>query len=572
MIKLGQILKKKNLVTEQQIKEGLDRQRKSGERLGSVLVKMGFISEEDLLTALSGQLGLPYVKLKELAIDPAAFKKLPAKFAWHYGIMPVSLKGNVLTVATSDPMLPLNDVKLRLGCEIGQVLALENDITEFIKKYYGIGADTVERIIAKTPQQSVETYKSTPEVEDILKITEDASVINLVNQILLDAKEKNATDIHIEPYRDKLGIRYRIDGILYHANLPKDIERFFSAIISRIKIIARLNIIERRIPQDGRASIKVGKEEFDMRISTIPTRYGEGVVIRILPSTMLFGLERLGLEEDNLKILEGLIKKPHGVIFVTGPTGSGKTTTLYTCLNKIKSSENKIITIEDPIEYELEGISQIQVTPEINFGFADGLRSMLRHDPDIMMIGEVRDFETAELAIRAALTGHLVFSTLHTNDSAGGITRLLDIGVQPFLLASSVEAFIAQRLVRIICTSCKQEDKSVSKDAKLQIIHSIFGKELSQEDLKQKLSVKFYKGKGCEKCNSTGFRGRTAISEILQVTKSIRESILKKASSDAIKDVAVKEGMKTLGCSGWGKITKGLTTLDEVLKITQVIE
>ena len=337
MIKLGQILKKKNLVTDQQIKEGLDRQRKSGEQLGSILVKMGFISEEDLLTALSGQLGLPYVKLKELAIDPAAFKKLPAKFAWHYGIMPVSLKGNVLTVATSDPMLPLNDVKLRLGCEIGQVLALENDITEFIKKYYGIGADTVERIIAKTPQQSVETYKSTPEVEDILKITEDASVINLVNQILLDAKEKNATDIHIEPYRDKLGIRYRIDGILYHANLPKDIERFFSAIISRIKIIARLNIIERRIPQDGRASIKVGKEEFDMRISTIPTRYGEGVVIRILPSTMLFGLERLGLEEDNLKILEGLIKKPHGVIFVTGPTGSGKTTTLYTCLNKIKS-------------------------------------------------------------------------------------------------------------------------------------------------------------------------------------------------------------------------------------------
>lgn len=572
MIKLGEILQKKNLITPQQIKEALAKQRKTGARLGSIMVKMGFISEANLLTALSEQLGISYVKLKQIDIDPEAFKKLPAKFAWHYGIMPIKFKDNILTIASSDSMLQLNDVKLRLGCEINQVLALESEIMEFIRHYYGVGAETVEKIIAETSQQPAETYRVTPQVEDIEKTTEDASVINLVNQILLDAKKKDATDIHIEPFRDRLAIRYRVDGILYNANIPKDIERFFSAIVSRIKIMARLNIIERRIPQDGRASMKVGNEEFDLRISTIPTRYGEGVVIRILPSKMLFSLKKLGLETDNLKILEGLIRRPHGIIFVTGPTGSGKTTTLYTCLSKIKSSENKIITIEDPIEYELEGISQIQVAPEINFGFAEGLRSMLRHDPDIMMVGEVRDFETAELAIRSALTGHLVFSTLHTNDSAGGVARLLDIGVQAYLLATAVQAFIAQRLVRIICPHCKEEDKSVTKDGKAQIIKSIFGAKLTQEDLKKKLEVVFYKGKGCEKCNLTGFKGRTAVSEILQVSKSIKELVLKKASTDAIREAAVKDGMKVLAFSGWNKIVDGLTTLDEIVKLAQIIE
>ena len=572
MKKLGEILKKKNLVTEKEIKEALNKQHKTGERFGSVLVNTGLIKKEDLLTALSEQLDMPYVKLNQTAIDPSACKRLPAKFAWHYGIMPLEFKDNVLVVATSDPLVPLDDIKSYLGCAIKEVLALDTEIAEYIRKYYGVGAETIERIIDTTPKKPVDRYRVNPEVEDIVKITEDASVINLVNQILLDAREKDATDIHIEPFRDKLTIRYRIDGILYYANISKDIERFFSAIISRIKIMARLNIIERRIPQDGRASAKIGDEEFDMRISTIPTRYGEGVVIRILPSAMLFSLERLGFEKDNLKILEEIIKKPHGIIFVTGPTGSGKTTTLYTCLNKIISSESKIITIEDPIEYELEGTSQIQVAPEINFGFAEGLRSMLRHDPDIMMIGEVRDFETAELAIRAALTGHLIFSTLHTNDSAGGVTRLLDIGVQPYLLASSVEAFIAQRLVRVICRDCKEEDRTKNRDARIQIIYSIFGKELTEADLKQKLAVPFYKGKGCEKCNFTGFKGRTAVSEILRVTNPIKELILKKSSSDVIKNAAIKDGMKTLDYSGWNKIVKSVTTPDEVLKITQVIE
>lgn len=570
-MKLGEILFKKNLITSQQLREALDKQRVTGERLGSVLIKMGFVNEKDLLVALSEQSGIPYVNLKEIAIDATVVNKLPAKFAWHYTIMPIKFECNQLTIATLDPLWPLNDVKLLLGCEINQLLALESDIIEAIKKYYGVGAETVDKIIAKTPQQTVESCKAKQEIEDIQRINEDASVINLVNQIVLDAKQKDATDIHIEPFRNKMNIRYRIDGVLYYANMSKDIERFLPAIISRIKIMSGLNIIERRLPQDGRATVKVGTEELDLRISSIPTPYGESIVIRILPTKMLFSLEKLGAEVDDLKMLEDSIKRPNGIIFVTGPTGSGKTTTLYTCLNTIRSSETKIITIEDPIEYEVEGISQIQVTPEINFGFAEGLRSMLRHDPDIMMVGEVRDFETAELAIRAALTGHLVFSTLHTNDAAGAITRLLDIGVQPYLLASSVEAFIAQRLVRLICPSCKEKDKSVSNDAMLRIVESILGKKFVQENLEGR-EVTFYKGKGCNECNLTGFRGRTAIYEILIVNKTIKELILQRVSTNTIKEEAIKNGMKTLGMSGWNKVVKGLTSIDEIIKIVQVIE
>jgi len=574
-IRLGEILLKKNLINARELKEALEKQRKSktGERLGTILIKMGFIKEEDLLLALSEQLDISYIKLKEVRIDPSVVKKLPAKFAWHYTIMPIKFEGNVLTIATSDPLFPLNDVKLLLGCEITQVLSVEKEIVECIRRYYGVGAETVERIIAESPKKPKETpYRPKDEIADIEKATEDASVINLVNQILLDAKEKNATDIHIEPFRGKMNIRYRIDGVLYDASIPQNIEQFFSAIISRIKIMSRMDIIERRLPQDGRATVKVGGEEVDLRISTIPTRYGEGIVIRLLPTKMLFSLEKLGMEKDDLEVLEELIKKPHGVIFVTGPTGSGKTTTLYTCLNKIKSSETKILTIEDPIEYEIEGISQIQVAPEIKFDFAEGLRSMLRHDPDIMMVGEVRDFETAELTIRAALTGHLIFSTLHTNDAAGGITRLLDIGVQPYLLVSSVEAFIAQRLLRLICSSCKEKDEAIENDIKLQIAQSILGKDIAKGHHLRSSDIVFYKGKGCEKCNFTGFRGRIAVCEILQLNNAIKELILERASTDKIKLVAVKSGMKTLALSGWNKIIQGLTTPAEVIKITQMVE
>ncbi len=567
-MKLGETLLDKKLITPQQLEMALKEQAKSGELLGRVLVKMGYLREEQILSVVSEQLNIPFVRLQDITIDPSAIKKVPPKFAWHYKIIPIKYTNGKLTIAVFDPLRALNDVKMFLGYDVTAVLATEEEIVKAIEKHYGVGAETIEKIIAKAPEEAIVQYPALEKVEDIEKLAGDASVVRLVNQIILDAHKARATDIHIESFRGKMGLRYRIDGVLYEAKVPGDMVRLLPAIISRIKIMSRLNIIERRLPQDGRVVVKVGGEEFDLRISVIPTRHGEEVAIRILPARMLFSLEKLGLEPEDLKILETLIRKPHGVIFVTGPTGSGKTTTLYACLNKIKSSKNKIITIEDPIEYELEGVSQIQILPEVGLTFARALRSVLRHDPDIMMVGEVRDFETAELTIRIALTGHLIFSTIHTNDAAGGATRLLDIGIEPFLVASSVEAFIAQRLVRVICPKCKEEDTTRSAEIKLQII-----KEMSHQsefaNLKES-DIHFYRGRGCQTCNFTGFRGRTAIYEILVVNKAIRELILKKASSDRIREEAIKQGMKLLRLSGWKKVISGITTVDEVMRVTQV--
>lgn len=574
LIKIGQLLINKNLITAEQLEMALGEQNKTGEYLGVILVNKGFLKEEDFLKTLSEQLSIPFMKLKEVEIDPLAVKKVPAKFAWHYKVMPIKFEDNKLIIASFDPLRALDDLRLFLGHELKPVVASESEIMEAIKENYGVGAETVEGIIAKAPKGSRESDlpKETGKIEDIEKLAEDASVVKLVNQIILEACQKRATDIHIEPFRGKMNIRYRIDGILYNANVPADIERFFLAIISRIKIMSRLNIVERRLPQDGRSVIKIGQEELDLRISIIPTRYGEGMVIRILPMNMLFSLEKLGLVPDDLKLLEKLIKKPHGIILVTGPTGSGKSTTLYGCLNEIKSSKNKIITIEDPIEYELEGIIQIQVLPEIGFSFAQGLRSMLRHDPDIMMVGEIRDFETAELAIRSALTGHLVFSTLHTNDAAGAVARLLNIGIEPYLVASSVEAFIAQRLVRLICPECKRIDTTVPENIRLIIKQDMAKIKSGSDDPKRIEEIKFYRGQGCKECNFTGFKGRTAIHEILVVDKSIRELMLKKASTDEIRDKVVSQGMKTLRLCGWMKVMEGLTTPDEILRVTQTSE
>jgi len=580
VIQVGEMLVKKKFITPQQLKAGLKEQQKTGELIGKVLIKMGYLKEEKLLSVLSEQLNIPFVRLYDIVIDPSAIHKMPAKFAWYYKILPIKYAEGKLTIATFDPSRSLNDVKKFLGCEIIPVLATENELTKAIEKYYGVGSGTVERIIAMTPKEATE-LEPAEEILDIEKLAEDASVVKLVNQIILEAYQKRATDIHIDHFRERMSLRYRIDGILYEAKVPTDMMRFFQAIISRIKIMSKLNIVERRLPQDGRAIVKIGKTELDLRISIIPTRYGEGVVIRILPAKMLFSLQRLGLQETGLKMLEGLIQKPHGVIFVTGPTGSGKTTTLYTCLNKIKSSKNKIITIEDPIEYELEGISQMQVVPEIGLTFTKGLRSVLRHDPDIMMVGEVRDFETAELAIRIALTGHLIFSTIHTNDAAGGVTRLLDIGIEPFLIASSVRAFIAQRLVRVICPDCKEEDTTIGGEVKKQIIKEIsefnrlYHESLQQQGKLERLresDIHLYKGKGCEACNFSGFKGRTAIYEILAINKIIKELILKKVSTDDIREEAIKQGMKTMRLSGWEKVIEGVTTPDEIMRVTQIEE
>ena len=557
-ILLGEMLISKGLISRRELDLGLKEHQRSGQFLGITLVKLGIIKEDELYPILSEQLDIPYVKIKEISIDAKALEKVPAKFACHYKLMPVKFEKDILTVALSDPLdvRTIDDLRLLLGCEVAGVLATESDIGEAIRKYYGIGAETIEEII-NTGEMAGEIKLTVSKTEDIEGLAEDASIIKFVNQILVQAVKDSSTDIHIEPYEDELKIRYRVDGILYDIPIPQNIKYFQSAIVSRIKIMAGLDIAERRLPQDGRIKIRVGGEELDLRISILPTQFGESVDIRLLSGKMLYSLENLGLSLSNLEMLEKLIRKPHGIIFVTGPTGSGKTTTLYSCLSKINSKDKKIITIEDPIEYQLKGVTQIQIHLRIGLSFATGLRSMLRHDPDIMMVGEVRDFETAEITIRVALTGHLVFSTLHTNDACGGITRLLDMGIEPYLVASSVECFIAQRLVRIICPHCKVEKKPDRE------ILREFGIENNLND------IAIYEGKGCESCKFTGYKGRTAIYEFLLMTEEIRGLLLQRASSDQIKKKALEQGMHTLRMDGWEKVKKGITTINEVIRVSE---
>ena len=552
---IGTILVEKKLVKPEELKLALGQQEKNGELVGSALIKMGTISEAQLLQSFSEQLNIPFKNLKELAIKQDVIQKVPARFVQHYKVMPIEWENGTLTVAVSNPqhLWSLEDIGLHLGCSVEPVLACEGQILEAITKYYGVGADTIEKILAQKQDELEEhTIAIEEKAEDIEKRAEEASVIKLVDQILQEAIQQRATDIHIEPDRDELSVRYRVDGILYDTRVSPDIKYLYASIISRIKIMARLDIAERRVPQDGRIKIKVGPRELDLRISILPSVYGEHVVIRILPSEMIFSLEHLGLLPEDMEILHQIIKEPHGIILATGPTGSGKTTTLYASMNQLNSRERKIITVEDPAEYELRGITQVQVNPKINVTFANSLRSILRHDPDIIMVGEIRDLETAEIAVQAALTGHLVFSTLHTNDAAGGVTRLMHMGIQPYLIASAARAIIAQRLVRLICSECKEK---VSGD--------------SQGILPNYDQSFYYRGKGCEACRFTGYNGRTAIYEILLINEAIREMILQRASSNEIKKEAARLGMKTLYQDGLKKVALGLTTPGEIMMTTQ---
>lgn len=561
-LSLGEALVKQGVISQSNLQEALQQHTQIGEPLIVTLVRLKLAKEDKILQIISAQLKIPLVKLGKISIDKALIRKIPVKFVAHYKFMPVKVENNILTTAVFSPLdLRIRDeIRLNLGYTVEQVLATREEVTDAIKKYYGLAADTIEKIMTQSSRTGISLEIPAEKIEDIEKLADDASVIKLVNQIILEGHKSRATDIHLEPYRGRIRLRYRVDGILYDANVPSAIRNFFPAILSRIKIMANLNIVERRLPQDGRCVVKTGKETLDMRISIIPTPHGESVVIRILPLGLLFSLENLGLGKQDLEIFEKLLKIPHGIIFVSGPTGSGKTTTLYTALQKINTPEVKIITIEDPVEYELEGITQIHVAPEIDLTFARGLRSVLRHDPDVIMLGEVRDFETAEVTIRVALTGHLVFSTLHTNDAAGGVTRLIDMGIEPYLVASSVEAFIAQRLVRLICSECKQKDSDTLKEQRSQIANWL--------GLKSAKELTIYKGKGCDICNFTGYRGRTAIYEILLMDDVIRELVLHKTPSDEIKKLAVRTGMKTLRRDGWKKIIAGLTTPEEVMRVT----
>jgi len=551
--KLGQRLLKQGLVTEEQLVEAMQLQAVSKRFLGDIILERGWASPDQLLRVLSEQYRMPFARLTdEQAIERRAVDALPLKLALHYKVMPLRVHHSTLTVAVSNPQDVRVADELRAALHerytIEPVLATETDIGSAIKKYYGVGAETISQLVKEKAQGGSLRFDVSEQVvvEDIEQLAGDASVVKLVNQLMLEAHHRRATDIHIEPYRDNVRLRYRIDGVLRNVDVPPTIRQLFPAILSRVKVLSGLNIVERRLPQDGRASVKVGEEKLDLRVSILPTPSGESAVVRILPNRMLLELKDLGFRQEDLDFLVRLVAKPHGLLFITGPTGSGKTTSLYAMLKTINTAERKIITIEDPVEYEMEGVTQVQINPGIGLTFAQGLRSMLRHDPDVMMVGEVRDLETAELGVRISLTGHLVLSTLHTNDAASGITRLLDMGVDPYLIASSVECFVAQRLVRLLCPHCKVEVKAQRPEL-----------------------TRSYQPRGCDRCQRTGFFGRAAIYELLPVTEPIRELIMAKASADAIWRKAIEGGMRTMQEDGWSKVQNGQTTVDEVLRVTQ---
>ncbi|MFH2139090.1 MAG: ATPase, T2SS/T4P/T4SS family [Candidatus Omnitrophota bacterium] len=559
--RLGELLIQKKIITEEQLENALIRQKKSNLRLGEELIRSGMVNEESVLSILAESMNIPFIKLRDETIDEQLIEKIPARFVTHYNFMPLREDGGILAIAISDPhdLYTIDEIRLLLKQPLKIFLATSLEISEAIKKFYGVGAKTMAQMFEDSQQLEIIPQKEKDITQESADGTDDPSVINFIDQVIRQAVKERATDIHIEPYEGNLRLRYRIDGLLYDVPVPSTIHHFQSAIFIRLKIMSDLDIAEKRLPQDGRIKVRVDGEFYDLRISILPTNFGESIEIRILSRKQIFfNLEQLGLDKIGLAILNSMIKRPHGIILVTGPTGSGKTTTLYSCLNKINAAERKIITIEDPIEYQLQGVTQVQVRPKINLTFADGLRSMLRHDPDIMMVGEIRDLETAELAIRTALTGHLVFSTLHTNDAPGAVARLLDMGIEPYLVASSLDCVIAQRLVRLVCPHCKEKIK----------LHEELLREfgISTEKL---IAQEFCQGRGCEKCNFTGYHGRTAIFEVLNIDDSIKEMILNRIPTNTIKQKAIENKLKTLRQSGWEKVIAGLTTPEEVIRVTQ---
>lgn len=515
-----------------------------GKPVADVLVAERLADESQVLGASAAHHGLRVVDLKDTPIAPGAVRAVSAKLASHYGVMPVAADGGMLTVAVSDPMdmAVIEDIETNLGYRVERVVARAEDIREALREHYGVGAETVERILADTP--GAEHTIALDETEDLEKMAEDASVVRLVNQLLQEAIKARATDLHLEIGRDRVCVRRRVDGVLYDTQLPRSIRQLYPAMVSRIKLMSDLNIVERRLPQDGRARVRVGRSDYDLRVSVVPATHGEDIVARILPATMLFDLGELGFSESHRQQLETLIRNPHGIIFVTGPTGSGKSTTLYACLSRLNTRDRKIITIEDPVEYELPGLTQTQINPAIGLDFARALRSMLRHDPDVMMVGEVRDRETAEVAVQTAMTGHLVLSTLHTNDSASAAVRLADMGVDTYLVTATVLSFIAQRLVRVICPECRRPYEHDGRT--------------------------LYRGQGCRACNGSGYRGRIAISEFLLLRPEIQRLILDRAPAADIRAEADRLGMETLARDGWRKVEAGQTTADEVLRVTRL--
>jgi len=554
-----EVLLEKGLITADQLREAMDLRKKEGVRLDRALVRLGHIAEEALLKITSEQLSMPMVDLSDVTIDVETLRSLPAKLIYRKNLVPISRQNGTLTVATSDPfdLYAFDELRLLTGLAIQPVLATEEEIAKVIKAHYGVAGDTIEEMTAGGDSDVGIIGEASAETEDLLEMAQEASVIKLVNEVFLEAISERASDIHVEPYEKTLKIRYRIDGVLHEAAMPPQLLRFQAAIISRIKILANLNIAEKRLPQDGRIKFQVGARQIDVRVSIIPMLFGEGVVMRLLDkATVLYSLPQLGMAEDTFAVFRKLILRPHGIILVTGPTGSGKTTTLYASLQDIVSPQVKVLTVEDPVEYHLDGVNQIQVAPKIGMTFAKGLRAILRHDPDVVMIGEIRDLETAEAAIQASLTGHLVFSTLHTNDACSAVTRLLDMGVEPFLVSSTLAAAMAQRLVRTICQECKEAYEP--------------DREQLPPDFKLAPGAKLYRGAGCRKCRDTGFRGRTGLFELVTIDDDLREKIMGRVAAGEIIQTAVKNGLRVLREDGWMKVRAGITTPQEVMRSTKV--
>jgi type IV pilus assembly protein PilB len=596
--KLGQLLIASNIISEDQLKEALALQRREGGRLGTNLVKLGHITEEKLVTFLSRQYGVPSVTLSDFKVDPSVLKLVPVDIAGKYLIMPVARVGATLTIAMADPanVFAIDDVKFMTGYNVEVVVSSESSILDAISRHYAGQGDALIAAKKSAAAQAVqakdytlteddfkgeETTSSSDaslmvDVEEFDKVVGDAldsieafaekedstgeveePIVKLVNGILINAIKGGASDIHIEPYEKSLRVRYRIDGVLFNAmNLPIKIK---NAVGSRLKIMSKLDIAERRLPQDGRIKLKLGKKkEIDFRVSILPCLFGEKTVLRILDkSNLQVDLTELGFEEEALKKFMDALEKPYGMLLVTGPTGSGKTTTLYSALNYLNKPDINIMTVEDPVEYNFTGLNQVQVKEEIGLTFASALRAFLRQAPNIILVGEIRDFETAEIAVKAALTGHLVLSTLHTNDASATISRLLNMGIEPFLVSASLILIAAQRLARKMCQNCKEEEKVP--------VPTLISLGFPEEEAK---TVKCYKGKGCPVCNGSGYKGRIALYEIMPVGAEINEMILEGASADELKKTAVRFGMRTLRMSGLTKVKEGVTSIEEVMRVT----
>ena len=562
--RLLELLVKENLLTAEHAQKATAEQRRTNERLGSILKRLGYLGEEDLLDFLSRKYGIPVINLQRVEVTEEIVRLVRKEIVQKYQVFPVRKVGNTLTLALSDPtvVLAIDDVQFATGLHVIPVLASETAIKDAIDKNYVDSAAKLDEIL-KTEQQvgadALELVDRSAQKVDISELGEEAGeapVIRFVNLILADAIRKRASDIHLEPYEKVFRVRYRIDGVLHDVMAPP--KQMEAAILSRVKIMANLDIAERRLPQDGRISVKFSSKEVDLRVSSLPTIFGEKIVMRILDkSGVVLDLQRLGFEEDDLERFRKIIQTPYGMILVTGPTGSGKSTTLYAAVSAINSAEINIMTAEDPVEYNLPGVNQVHVRDDIGMSFQAALRAFLRQDPDVILVGEMRDTETASIAIRAALTGHLVFSTLHTNDAPSTVTRLLDMGIVPFLVSSSLLMVAAQRLCRRICLECREQI-----ELPLSVLLDVgFNPEEAE-------GIKVYKGLGCANCANTGYRGRMAIHEILYINPELQDAIVKLRPANELKEIAMKHGMRTLRQGGLRKVALGMTTLDEIIRVT----